>query len=72
MATLVEETLKITEESEKIALPQVTFLAGGGQLVFNSGLMTVRRVATLGENNNNRHNRKMTQTKLLARDSRWV
>lgn len=52
----MEETLKITEKSEKIVPPRVTFLAGGGQLVFNSDLMTVRRAATLAENNNNDSN----------------
>lgn len=64
VATLAEETLQMTEEWEKIekmVLPQVTFLAGGGQLVFNSDLMTVRRAATLGENNNDDGNTKMTQ-----------
>lgn len=59
----------------KIFLPGVTFLAGGSQLVLNSEFMTVWRDATLGENNNNKNynsngnHPKMTQAKLLARDS---
>lgn len=69
-SALEEETLTITEKSEEIFPPGFTFLAGGGQLVFNSEFMTVRRAATLAENNNNNANHtKMTQTKLLARDS---
>lgn len=70
-SALEEETLTITEKSEKIFPPGFTFLAGGGQLVFNSEFMTVRRAATLAENNNNNNanHTKMTQTKLLVRDS---